>query len=120
MPTRTIPEESPRKPSLSKTIADPLIQHEFSVVHVSSSSWMAVGHLSTQKAEEGEVWVDGCCVQQKSLAERIAANMQAAYRQGIQDASRTMIRLLLDVTERNERSISDLSTFNGFIVNSNT
>ena len=51
-------------------------------------SWMPLG-----RNEQGdEVWCDGCCIKDKHLAERIAANMEAAYNQGLEDAARDFVQ----------------------------
>lgn len=38
-----------------------------------------------------EVWCDGCCIADKVLAERIALNMQAAFKAGVAYATKRMI-----------------------------
>lgn len=65
-------------------------------------SWMPLG-----RNEQGdEVWCDGCCIKDKHLAERIAANMEAAYNQGLEDAARDFVQQAIRIAAAGGGAIS--------------
>ena len=41
-----------------------------------------------------DVWSNGCCVQDKKLADAICRNMEAAYEQGLLDAKEEIMKSL--------------------------
>jgi hypothetical protein len=64
--------------------------------------WMPIG-----RNEQGEeVWCDGCCVEDKHLAKRIAANMAAAYKQGLEDAARDIVQQAIRIADAADGMIS--------------
>lgn len=65
-------------------------------------SWMPLGRNDSGD----EVWCDGCCVKDKRLAERIAANMEAAYEKGLEDAARDMIQQAIRIAEAGNGRVS--------------
>lgn len=75
--------------------------------------WFPIG-----LAENGDdVFVDGCVIADKELAERIAMNMEAAYNQGIEDASREFVQHAIRVTNAHGLGrISDTAHGNGIVV----
>lgn len=54
----------------------------FRVVPHGKDRWMAVGYV-----DNNEVWADGCCIQDKALAGRIALNMQVSFEAGVKWAT---------------------------------
>lgn len=64
--------------------------------------WMPLG-----RNEQGdEVWCDGCCIADKYLAERIAANMDVAYRKGLEDAARDLVQQAIRIAAVGDGTIS--------------
>lgn len=78
--------------------------------------WMAIG----RNDEGDEVWCDGALMGSEGVAERIAANMQAAYNKGIEVAVRSQIqhgiKLLESGTPIRRGTISDTTTYGGWVV----
>ena len=67
-----------------------------------AGDWMPLG-----RNEQGdEVWCDGCCVADKRLADRIAANMEAAYNRGLEDAARDFVQQAIRIASAGSRTIS--------------
>lgn len=78
--------------------------------------WMALG----RNAEGDEVWCDGCLMNSEGVAERIAANMQAAYNKGIEVAVRSQIQHGIKLLEGGPTikrgMISNTMTSGGWVV----
>jgi hypothetical protein len=53
--------------------------------------------------EKDEVWCDGCVLKDKHLVERIKANMEAAYKQGIKDALNSIKAEVYDFEKKVEK-----------------
>lgn len=82
--------------------------------HKHGDRWVPMG---TNKNDD-EVWCDGCCIDDKQLADRIAANMKAAYEQGLTDAARAMVQQAIKIAEVGDGSISDMFHYSGgWVVN---
>lgn len=68
-------------------------------------------------ANGDDVFVDGCVIADKKLAERIAMNMEAAYNQGVEDASLEFVQHAIRVTRAHGLGdISDTACGNGVVV----
>ena len=63
-----------------------------------------------------EVWCDGCCIEDKNLADRIAANMEAAYQQGLKDAARDIVQQAVRIAAAGGGRIADTMCLGGWLV----
>jgi len=60
--------------------------YRFVVEAHGSDRFMAIGYV-----DGDEVWADGACIKDRVLAERIALNMEVAFRAGVKYATTRMI-----------------------------
>lgn len=74
----------------------------FAAQAITLGRWMPLGRNDLGD----EVWCDGCCIKDKRLAERIAANMEAAYKQGLEDAARDIVQQAIRIAAVGNGEIS--------------
>lgn len=73
--------------------------------------WFPIG----KNGEGDEVWCDGCIVKDKHLADRIVANMDAAYRAGLEVAVKSQIQHGIELLN-GRGAISRTTTAGGWVV----
>lgn len=76
------------------------------------NSWMPLG----RDENDNEVWCDGCCVTDQRLDERIAANMQAAYNKGLEDAARETVQTAIAIAKKGGGAISNTTSSGYWLV----
>ena len=57
-------------------------KYTFSAEEHTKGHWLPIG----RNKSGDEIWRDGCCIENKLLAERIASNMERAYNVGFEQA----------------------------------
>lgn len=85
---------------------------KFEAIPWGADRWFPIG-----KAKNGDdVFVDGCVITDKQLAERIAMNMEAAYNQGVEDAAREIVQHASRMCDAVGTRISDTASALGGLV----
>lgn len=76
-------------------------------------NWFAIGYNDTGD----ECWThNGIILDDKKLVERIAANMQKAYNQGLEDAAKHFVQEAIKVAKAGSGHISNTTTLGGYVV----